>query len=366
MSEELAYQVALCRIPGVGAVTVRQLISYCGDAQQVFHQNFSQLKKIPGIGKQTARRIVESDPQSIAEVEIARARKLGIDMIFYTDKRYPTRLSLIPDAPLLLYTKGNLQLNPSRSLGIVGTRRISAYGINVAEQLFQNLAPLAPTVISGLAYGVDIKAHRLAVKYEIPTIGVLGHGLDLLYPEIHATVAKRMQVSGGLVTELPLGTKPDSFQFPKRNRIIAALSDALIVVEAGDGGGAQITAEIAGRYRRQVYAVPGSIHNPQSLGCHKLIKDHKAMIYTTWEEFTENMSWFYNQVDSIKSKDLHCSPQEQKIIDVLSSDPNGMHIDEISWKTQIPINRTGSLLLNLEFNGLVKCLPGKKFSLVIK
>jgi DNA processing protein len=220
-----------------------------------------------------------------------------------------------------------------------------------------------PTIISGLAYGIDVTAHTEALKFGLPTIGVLGSGLDCIYPASHHNISQQMLDQGGLLTELPFGTKPEMYHFPNRNRIIAGLSDALVVVEARKKGGAMITVDYATEYGKPCFAVPGAIDAPASFGCNHLIKDQKARILTEGDDIARLLGW--------ESVDLTGSFQgsettESKILEILSKNPQGLHIDKLCWRTQIPINKMGALILNLEIQGLIKAIPGKKFALVRK
>ncbi|MDH3708779.1 MAG: DNA-processing protein DprA [Cyclobacteriaceae bacterium] len=366
MGEELLHQVALCLTPGIGVRTIRKLISYCGSASEVFRANVHQLSKIPGMGPKTISAIHQQTGIKEAQQEIDGARKLNIRLIFYNHPQYPQRLSKLDDAPLLLYGKGDFQFSDRPTLGIVGTRNLTSYGLAIIEDFLSAWKAFDPVIISGLAYGVDIAVHRSAIQEGLTTVGVLGNSLDILYPPVHSGTAKRMLKNGGLLSELRLGTKPDSFQFPKRNRIIAGLSDALVIIEARESGGALITADFARKFGRMVYAVPGPVNSLSSKGCLKLIRQGAAEMLCRPQELTDQMKWSAKSPRKAVDISSEHPPQIAEIIEVMQEKPQGMHIDEISWKTQLPINRTGSLLLDMEFEGLVKCLPGKKFSLIHK
>jgi DNA processing protein len=243
--EILKYRIALTLLPGVGAVNAKTLVSYCGSVEAVFKQKKSLLEKIPNIGPLTSESILKQDVFDRAEKEIAFIHKNKITPLFYLDAEYPSRLKNCDDSPALLYFKGNADLNVQKVIAIVGTRNSTQYGKRVCENLIEGFAAFNITVISGLAYGIDITAHKLALKNNLPTVGVLAHGLDRIYPGIHSDTAEKMLDNGGLITEFMSETKPYRENFPSRNRIVAGMVDAVIVVESALKGGALITAEIA-------------------------------------------------------------------------------------------------------------------------
>lgn len=343
----------------------KQLISYCGSAKAIFNSNKSKLSKIPGIGEKVANSIIGNEPFSIAEKEIQRSEKHGIKILFYTDPEYPTRLKQIADAPPLLYCKGNFDFNAEKILAIVGTRKATEYGKEAIEQLMPGIAKHKPLIVSGLAYGIDIYAHRSALKHKIPTIGVLASGLNIIYPAVHKETATYMLENGGLVSENRLDTKPDFHKFPERNRIIAGLADATLVIEAANKGGALITATLAASYKRKLFAVPGNISNPYSDGCNELLKAGKAEMLTKIEDLERIMEWKAD--GKIEKKETQIpeglSSEEHTLVEVLASNNNELVIDELSWKSQVPVGKLASLLLQMEFKGYIKSLPGKRFRL---
>lgn len=366
------YEIALNNIPGVGDVLAKQLVSYCGSAEAVFKTPKGKLMKIPGIGEKTASLLVEAQQNkallSEADAELNKLQKVGGKVLFYTHPDYPNRLKRCADAPILLYTKGPVQLNAGRVVSIVGTRSATAYGKGFIEQLLDGLRVFDDLLlVSGLAYGIDIHAHRESLKCGIPTVGVMASGLDWIYPAVHKGTAEQMiEQGGGLVTENKLGTKPDAPLFPARNRIIAGMSDIVVVVEAASAGGALITAEIANSYSVEVMALPGNYNSKYSEGCNNLIKDHKAHPITKVSDLIELMGWEPGK--QAKKKGLMALPlddlssEEKNIIQTLQNGP--LHIDQLSYKTQLPVNQLASLLLSLEFAGLVKLHPGQRYSLV--
>ncbi|QMW05826.1 DNA-processing protein DprA [Spirosoma foliorum] len=372
MSTDTQHQIALTLVPGVGSILIRQLISYCGSATDVLRSPVGRLLKVPGIGEVTARAILKSDVLTEAERILNRLEKMSATALFYTEKAYPSRLKALYDAPALLYFQGKGNLNTSRTIGIVGTRQATDYGRRITNEIIEAIAPLGVHVISGLAYGIDIAAHRSSLANGLPTIGVMASGLDVIYPNVHQKTAQDMQPLGGLLTESQPGTKPDAHLFPARNRIIAGLSDVVVVVEAAAKGGALITAEYANNYHREVFAVPGQLNQAFSAGCNKLIRENKAQIYTSPNDIIEGLNWDQStkQTNEQGSRNriapalpVDLTDEESQILALLRQCEN-MHIDELSWKSQMHMGKLASLLLSLEFRGFVRSLPGKKYALV--
>ena len=373
-SEKLC-TLALVNTPGIGAVTIRQLISYCGSAEKVFSSDYKKLIKIPGIGDKAARMILKKEGLPQAETEWANCIRSGATLHFFSDSTYPNRLKSLYDAPVLLYSKGNFDYNSQRTIGIVGTRQISEYGKSVTETIIKDLIPFNPLVVSGLAYGVDITAHRACLKNDIATIGVMASGLSVIYPATHQKTAKDMEQNGGLVTENALYTKPDFMRFPARNRIIAGLSDITIVVESAKKGGSLITVEFAQNYHREVFAVPGNLNNPQSEGCNNLIRENKAAIFTSVNEMAEAIGWnLKNKEGNLSVNQLEGLIDPNQVFDGFTQDEGQvlsllkrqgvMQLDELSWQSGMHLNKLAALLLNLEFQGMVRSLPGKKYGLI--
>lgn len=371
MPTDTHHQIALTLVPGVGSILVRQLVSYCGSAADVFRSPLARLMKVPGIGEVTARAILKPGVLTEAEQVIKRLEKLGATALFYTDKAYPSRLKTLYDAPALLYFQGSGNLNIARTIGLVGTRQATDYGRRITAEIIEAVVPYGVTIISGLAYGIDIAAHRSSLANNLPTIGVMASGLDIIYPNVHQKTAGEMLMQGGLLTESLPGTKPDAHLFPARNRIIAGLSDAIVVVEAAAKGGALITAEYANNYHREVFAVPGQLNQAFSAGCNKLIRENKAQIYTSPKDLIEALNWdqpSHTNQQTAHNKTAPALPvditeEESQIVALLRQSAD-LHIDDLSWKTQIPMGRMASLLLSLEFRGFVRSLPGKKYAVV--
>lgn len=361
----LHYQIAATLLPGVGDVTAKKLIAYCGGVEEIFSLKKAALMKIPGIGPVLAKAILEQDILKRAEEEVEFILKNNIHPIFFTDKEFPERLKHCMDSPILIYTQGNMSLNTKRVVSIVGTRSATDYGKQICERLVADLKSQDMLIVSGMAYGVDITAHKAALKNDIPTVGVLGHGLDRLYPAIHKKTAKEMMEKGGLLTDFMKDTNPDRENFPKRNRIIAGMADATIVIEAAKKGGALITAELANSYNRDVFAVPGRLDDKYSEGCNWLINRNKAVLTSSIDDILYLMNW---QPEDDKTKKpvqkqlfVELSDDQRLITDLLND--GQLSIDSICAKTQMPMSKVASLLLDLEFSGLVVSLPGKVFRL---
>lgn len=372
MNESRIYEIAIGLIPGVGNMLTKQLISYCGSPEAVFKTRKGKLLKIPQVGENLASAIINSDLLKKAESEIKKAEKANVKLLFYTDQDYPGRLKMLPDAPVLIYYKGNVPLNPEKSVAIVGTRNATAYGREMVGKIVQSLKAYAPTIISGLATGIDITAHKASLQHHLPTIGVMASGIDIIYPAMHKETAAKMQQNGGILTEYPFGEKPNAYNFPSRNRIIAGLADAVIVAEAAETGGALITARLANDYHREVLALPGNINQKYSKGCNQLIHNHEAIILNETDKLIKVLNWDQQYTkQNTPDKQKHTQPQEppegltdeEQVLFKALNHEKGCHIDTLSQNTQIPVNRLASVLLSLEFKGLVKALPGKLYKL---
>lgn len=370
-ADDTVYHVALSMIPRVGGVMARQLIGYCGSAEAVFSAPTHQLANIPGIGPKIREQFSRRHRWlALAQQEVARCRDKDIDIIPLSSSRYPERLRQIYDAPVVLFYRGTTPLDRPRVIGVVGTRQATAYGRQVTEELVAALADYDVLIVSGLAYGIDIAAHRAALRVGLPTVGVMASGLDTIYPAVHRNDARAMVQQGGLLTEGPLGTRPDGPRFPARNRIIAGLSDAVVVVEAAEKGGALITANLANDYDREVFAAPGNLYHKYARGCHRLIKEHKAHLLTDCQDIVTILNWDlpHTQKTNLtlraqRDRWTDLTEEEKTVATLLSEQPAGMLIDEISWKTGIPINQLAAVLLSLEFKQVVQAFPGRRFRL---
>ena len=362
MDKDLVYKIALTQIPGIGSVLAKNLVSYCSGADKVFYKSQSFLKKIPGIGDYIAQNITGFKDFSIAEKEVEFIEKKKVRPLFFLDKEYPYRLKNIPDCPILLYVRGDVNLSPEKSVAIVGTRKITEYGKQFINKLVEDLVPHNATVISGLAYGVDVHAHKQCVKNKVNTFGVVAHGLDKLYPALHTQIAKEMIIQGGaVITEFTSGTKPDRENFPKRNRIVAGLVDAVIVVESALKGGSLITAELANQYNRDVMALPGNIGNEYSQGCNYLIKHNKAHVIESADDLVKLLNWDVKiEKQSQRRLFLELSNEEQTLMDMIRQ--NGeMGVDQLMANSGFNSSTLAMTLLELEMKNCITTLPGKRY-----
>jgi len=361
----LLHQIALTLIPGVGSVNSRLLLNHFGNAEDVFKAKKSQLLSIPGIGEKTAQCILQHDFFVRAEKELEFVEKYKLKTFFYNSEDYPKRLKNCYDAPILLYYKGNAELNSTRIVSIVGTRNATPYGKELTDALIAELKKNNVLIVSGLAYGIDAMAHKVSLKYNIPTVGVVGHGLDRIYPAQHRELAEKMITNGGILTEFPSQTKPDRENFPKRNRIVAGLADATIIVEASLRGGALITAELANSYNRDVFSFPGNIKQEFSAGCNFLIKTNRANLITSAKDLEYILGWS-SEAPKEEQKQLslriNLSSDEKHVVDVLLVKKQA-GIDEISIETKLPQSKLAITILGLEMQGILITLPGKIYKL---
>jgi DNA processing protein len=363
MDSELISRLAIPFIPNIGPVQARLLIDHFGSASAIFSSSENELFQIEGIGKVRARSIKSFKGFEKAKEELHFLRKFNIRSLFITDDAYPQRLLNCPDAPVLLFYKGDVDLNHPRIISLIGTRNNSDYGKVLTEKLVKDLAVFNVLVVSGLAFGIDGIAHKAAMKNNLPTVGVLAHGLDQLYPVQHSGIAKEMiKKGGGLLTEFTNGIKPDKHNFPARNRIVAGMSDATIVVETGIKGGSVITAELANGYNREVFAFPGRVNDPKSVGCHFLIQENKAILVTGAEDLVKYMNWDNTTVRKEKSLAVDLSENEQRIVAILK-EKESTHIDEINNKSALSTSMVAATVLNLELRDLVRSMPGKLYRL---
>jgi DNA processing protein len=363
--EQTLYLIALSRITGVGDARVKKLVAYCGGAKQVFSQQRSFLEKIPNIGRRVANAVKSATVLKQAEEEMAFAEKHGVAAVSFLDEGYPQRLKHCVDSPIVLYAKGKGRINPAKAVSIVGTRNATRQGKEITEQIVQELSKHDITVVSGLAYGIDIAAHRACLKYNVPTIGCLAHGLDRIYPKVHTNTAKEMLELGALITDFPIGTSPERENFPKRNRIVAGMADATLVIEAGIKGGALITAELANGYDRDVFAIPGRVDDQYSAGCHRLIMNHKAALITSGKDVLKALGWDDEKGETKPRAQtkllIDLTEEQEKVVGVLRQQAHT--IDRLTALSGYPMSKVASILLELEFEGVVSNLPGKVYKL---
>lgn len=367
MPQELMYQIALTRIPLIGDVIIKKLLEHFGSAGNIFKARKYELERIETVGAIRAAALLNFRDFSAVEEEIHFLEKYRIQPLFCTDPSYPQRLLHCCDNPAMLYYKGAASLNPPRIVNIVGTRHPSAYGKMVCENLVRELAAANITIVSGLAYGIDIIAHKTALKTQEPTIGVLAHGLDRIYPPAHKQIAAQMLEQGGLLTDFPSRTLPDKQNFPKRNRIVAGICDATIVIESGIRGGSLITADLANGYNREVMCVPGRIHDPQSAGCHYLVKQHKAALLTGAGDLLALMGWEEKENAAPPPAQRALFPElttEEKQILTLFHEKPQRRLEELYVQTQLSGSQVANAVFNLEMQRVLRSLPGQLYELV--
>lgn len=364
--DNLAHKIAISLIPGIGSVTARNLIAYVGSVEGVFQEKERNLMKIPGVGEVNAQKVVRQDVLERAKREVDFIQKNRIQTFFYLDENYPTRLKNCSDAPIILFYKGNANLNERRIISVVGTRNATNYGKDVCDELIRSFSEKSyrVLVVSGLAYGIDVQAHKACLKYNVPTVGVFAHGLDNVYPQLHTPVASKMLGNGGLLSDFISETKIDRQNFLRRNRIIAGLADATVVIESAEKGGALVTADIANSYNRDVFAFPGRSNDLYSRGCNKIIKLNEATLVENQADIEKAMNWDI-KVSANRAVQaslfVELSPEEQKLADLLKG--GDRFVDEITIETKLPMSKVSALLLGMEFKGLVISLPGKMYRL---
>ena len=365
MNNDLLYQIALTQIPNIGDVHAKALIGIYGEAEAIFKAPKAQLENIEGIGAVRANSIKYFNEFKTCEEEVAFIDKYNISPIFLSDDAYPRRLLNCYDSPALLYYKGNADLNSEKIISIVGTRKNSDYGKMICEKLIEELREENILVISGLAFGIDTIAHKAALKNGLQTVGVMAHGLDRVYPAQNKLLAKEMYTQGGLLTDFKSGTNPDKQNFPRRNRIVAGICDATIIVESSAKGGSLITAELANSYNKDVFAIPGRVNDLKSEGCNYLVKSNKAAMITCADDLLNIMNWKPSTNKKKQQRELFIefTPNEKIIVDLLQLNET-LQIDEIYAKSALSSSSVAEALLMLEMQGIVASLPGKLFKLL--
>ncbi len=368
MSEKLLYQIAISLIKGIGPKLARNLIAYVGDVEEVFRQSKKSLLKVPGIGNVSVDLIKSADVLDRAKEELAFIHKHEITPLFYNSEGFPQRLKNCDDAPLMLFLKGENSLNSSRIISVVGTRKPTENGKINCEHLIKQLSEAYPDliIVSGLAYGIDVCSHRSSISHGLTNYGVLAHGLDRIYPSVHRNIAAQMVQNGGLVTEFLSQTNPDRPNFVRRNRIVAGLCDALVVVESSLKGGAVITARIAHSYNRDVLAFPGQVQDEVAGGCNYLIKKNYAALIENVEDLQEALGWEREMKSNQIQKKLFIdfkTTEEEQLYNLLK-DNKELTANELSLMSELPVSKVSASLLSLEFEGVVKSLPGNAFRFV--
>jgi DNA processing protein len=362
--QNLLYQIGITLIKGIGNITARQIIDSIEDVSLLFTEKKHILERLPGVSRRIIAEIRNPSALKRAEKELHFIEQKRITPLFIRNDAYPRRLKECVDAPVMLYYKGNANLNSDKIVSVVGTRNATPYGREITDNLLIGLAEKFPNllVVSGLAYGIDVVAHRAAIRNSLPTVGVLAHGLDRIYPFDHRDIAAAMLDKGGILSDFLSETNPDRQNFVKRNRIIAGLADCTIVAESATKGGALITANIADSYNRDIFAFPGRTADRYSAGCNMLIKQRKAALITSAEDLITEMNW---NEDRNKTKNsavqrklfLTLNEDEQTVANILSKTGN-MQLNILAVESNMPVSKLSNLLFELEMKAVVKCRPG--------
>lgn len=359
--EELFYRLALLSAGYIGDRGFKTLFRALGSAKEVYKSPVARLKQVEGVGDAKIKALQQKidEKRILKEIDFLEKKKITIHFLF--DETYPEKLKQLPDAPVMLFSRGHFDIHHPRQIAIVGTRNNSEYGRQFTLDLIDQLKPYNVQVISGLAYGIDIIAHRHCVERQIETVAVLAHGMDQVYPAAHKDVAQSMLDRGGLITEFLTGSGPDRHNFPMRNRIVAGMADMTLVVESRIKGGALITAKLAASYNREVGAVPGRIKDERSEGCHYLIKKNIAYLIESAADIEEILGWDVQQKQAAQSKlFLQLSQEEQTVVDILKQ-KESMHIDELMLRCNLNYSHLASVLLSLELQDIVKAMSGKRY-----
>jgi DNA processing protein len=363
--EDLFYVLALLKVDGVGDVIAKKLLSHFPEPSDIFNSRGTTLGAIDGVGKGLVRKLKDKSIFEKAEAELAFIEKYQIDVSFFLDHHYPDRLKHCHDGPVLLFSSGNIQLKNKKIISIVGTRQISSYGQHFCRNLIAELSPLDPIIVSGFAYGVDIVAHQAALEYNLQTIAIVAHGLNQIYPKAHKKFVHRIEENGGLMTEFWSITNPDRENFVRRNRIVAGISEATIVIESAEKGGSMLTANFANDYNRDVFAVPGRVGDQYSQGCNLLIKTQKANLLTHAADLIYHLNWDLETKSKPIQKQLFVdlNLEEQKTYDFLTS-RGKESLDIIALECDFPVFKISTILLNMELKGVVRPLPGKQYEAI--
>jgi len=366
LEEDLLYVLALQHVKGIGDINAKKLISHCGTAKNVFKEKRILLEKINGIGSFTIRHLADLNNLKEAEKELNYILKNNIKTSYYLDENYPDKLKHCIDGPILIFKRGNISIKKQPIISIVGTRKITSYGRGFCEQLINEIKEYKPIIVSGFAYGVDICAHKTAIKNNLQTIGVLAHGFEDFYPKAHKKYVTEVENNGGFLTDFWHCETPLRENFLKRNRIVAGISDATIIIESAEKGGSLVTADIANSYSRDVFAVPGRSFDKLSKGCNNLIKQHKAAMLTSSQDLIEFLNWDLEKKEKKeiqKQLFVELNETEQQVVDFLVA--NGKEVlDSIAINCNVPIHQATTILFNLEMKGVVKPLPGKLFEAI--
>lgn len=362
---ELLHLLALQKVDGVGDVITKKLLQVFEKASAVFNAKSNQLAAIDGIGSVLLKNLKNKAVFDSAEKELRYIRDNRVNTLYFKDNNYPDKLKHCMDGPVLLFASGNLNINNQKIISIVGTRQVTSYGVDFCKKLIEDLAVLNPIIVSGFAYGVDIVAHQAAMDHNLQTIGVTAHGLNQIYPKSHAKYVAKMEQNGGFLTEFWSNSNPEKENFVKRNRIVAGISEATIVVESASKGGSLITATMASDYNRDVFAVPGRITDKYSQGCNALIKTNRAHLINSAADLVYILNWDLATKSKTVQKQLFVdlNGEEQLVYDYLLKSGKEL-LDNIALECDFPIFKISGILLNMELKGVVRPLPGKLFEAI--
>lgn len=362
---ELLYTLALQRVPNLGDTSAKKLLEHVGSAEGIFKEARHKLLKINGIGAIRLKGLSNTKLLVEAERELKFIQTNHIKIFYFRDKQYPERLKHCVDSPILIFQRGNIQLQRRPVISIVGTRNITAYGAGFCKKLIEELVPIDPVIVSGFAFGVDILAHKVAMENRLQTIACLAHGLNQIYPRIHKKYVSAMEENGGFVSEFWSDDVFDRTNFLRRNRIIAGLSEATVVIESAEKGGSLVTADIANSYNRDVFALPGRVTDSKSQGCNNLIKTQQAHLLSSAADLIFMMGWDLNHAS--------VEPQQKKLFVELNEDEKRIYsflverkkelLDSIALACDMQTSKTAAVLFNMELKGVIKPLPGKWFQL---
>ena len=364
---EIIAALRLQNIPNIGDVTAKKLIAHCGSPSAIFEDKLHHLLKIDGIGKMTLKGLFDATHLEEAQKEFEFLSKENVAISYFMDDDYPDRLKHCVDGPILLFQRGNIDLKNQKIISVVGTRNVTNYGTSFCNQFIEELAPLNPVIVSGLAYGVDIAVQKAAMDYGLQTIACMAHGLNQIYPKVHAKYQTKMELNGGFMTEFWSSSQPNRENFLKRNRIIAGISEATIVIESAEKGGSLVTADLAHGYHREVFAVPGRATDKWSKGCNDLIKYQKAHLLTSAAELIYLLAWQIEEEKPEKTVQKHLFVEldetEQSIYSYLQL--NGKQLlDTVALECKLPVFKVSSTLVQMEMKGVIRPLPGKLFEAV--
>ena len=365
-NDKLLYKIALSQIDKIGTILAKNLVSYCGGVEEIFSKSVGELIKIPGISETLAKRIQNKEVLIKAEKIIIENEKNAVNTLFYLDENYPSRLKNFNDSPIILYTQGTNEYNNKRTLAIVGTRHATSLGKYYTEKLIEELLPYEVTIVSGLAFGIDATAHKSALELGVPNIAVMGSGINITYPAEHKRIRDRIVVKGDVMSEFELDKSPERGHFPMRNRIIAQLSDAMLVVESDIKGGAMITAKLAFDYNKDVFALPGRVDDQYSRGPNWLIKSNIASLIDSATDICKAMNWEMASESKPLQMELfsNLSKNEEKILELISNSPDkSMHIDEVHYNSGMTLSEISGILLELELKSVIENLPGSRYGI---